>query len=166
MRDLIRSDVNTFAMIHWPLPHGPFVLNGDGSYRGPFKGTRVEGTPAEYQQHLEFLDLVLGEAMAELDSAGLLEQALVIVTSDHSWKEEPDTALRAASARRTWVPLIVKLPHQTTGHRVLEHFCLGQLGALLQRVMDTTLTARNAPREVRALPSSTTCAPHAGPAAN
>lgn len=163
VRDLIRrSDVNTFAMIHWPLPHGPFVLNGDGSYRGPFKGTRVEGTPAEYQQHLAFLDLVLGEAMAELDSAGLFDQALVIVTSDHSWKEEPDAALRAASARRTWVPLIVKLPHQTAGHRVLERFCLGRLGALLRRVMDSTLTERNAPREVGALPSSTTCSPRAG----
>jgi sulfatase-like protein len=157
-RDLIRrSDANTFAVIHWPLPHGPFVLNEDGSYRGPFKGGRMEGTPADYQRHLAFLDLVLGEAVAELDSAGLLDRALVIVTSDHSWKAEPDSSLRAADDGRTWVPLIVKLPHQTAGHRVPERFCLGQLGALLQRVMDTTLTERNGLREVGGLPSSTPC---------
>jgi hypothetical protein len=55
------------------------------------------------------------------------------------------------------VPLIVKLPYQTTGHQLSQRFCLGQLGALLQRVMDTTLTHRNAAREVGGLPSSTTC---------
>jgi hypothetical protein len=158
VRDLVRgSDANTFAMIHWPLPHGPFVLNEDGSYRGPFKGSRLEGTPADYQRHLAFLDLVLGEALGELDSAGLLDQALVIVTSDHSWKADPDSSLRAARGARTWVPLIIKLPHQTAGYRIPERFCLGQLGALLQRVMDSTLTERNAHREVAGLPSSTTC---------
>jgi hypothetical protein len=155
VRDLVRrSDANAFAMIHWPLPHGPFVINGDGSYRGPFKVSRLTATPAEYQQHLVYVDLVLGEALDELDSAGLLDQALVIVTSDHSWKGEPD---RAAAAQRTLVPLMVKLPHQKTGYRVQERFCLGQLGALLQRVMDTTLSARNGPGEVASLPSSTTC---------
>jgi hypothetical protein len=158
VRDLIRgSNASTFAVIHWPLPHGPFVLNEDGSYRGPFKGSRLEGTPAEYQRHLAFLDQVLGEAVAELDSAGLLDPALVIVTSDHSWKHDPDSSLRAAPRARTWVPLIIKLPHQTTHYRIPEPFCLGQLGALLERVMDTTLTEQNGPQEVGRLPSSTTC---------
>ena len=158
VRDLVRrSDANTFAVIHWPLPHGPFVLNEDGSYRGPFTGSRTEGTPAAYQRHLAFLDLVLGEAVAELDSAGLLDRALVIVTSDHSWKTEPDSSLRTAPGARTWVPLIVKLPYQRVGYRVPGRFCLGQLGALLQRVMDTTLTERNGLRELAGLPSSTSC---------
>jgi hypothetical protein len=158
VRDLVRrSDANTFAVIHWPLPHGPYVLNEDGTYHGPFERGRMEGTPAEYQRHLAFLDLVLGEALAELDAAGLLDRALVIVTSDHSWKAEPDSSLRAAPDARTWVPLIVKLPHQTAGYRVPARFCLGQLGALLQRVMDTTLTERNGLREVGELPSTTTC---------
>jgi hypothetical protein len=158
VRDLIRrSDANTFAMVHWPLPHGPWVLNEDGSYRGPFKGGRLQGTPADYQRHLAFLDLLLGETMAELDSARLLDQSLVIVTSDHSWKTDPDSSFHASPDAKTWVPLIVKLPYQTTGHQLSQRFCLGQLGALLQRVMDTTLTHRNAAREVGGLPSSTTC---------
>ena len=158
VRDLVRrSDASTFALIHWPLPHGPFVLNEDGSYRGPYKVSRLEGTPADYQRHLAFLDRVLGEAVAELDTAGLLDRALVIVTSDHSWKAEPDSALRKAPDARRWVPLIVKLPHQKGGYRVSERFCLGQLEALLQGVMDTTLTERNGLREVGKLPSSTSC---------
>ena len=160
VRDLVRgSDANTFAMVHWTLPHGPFVLNEDGSYRGPFKVSRVEGTPEDYRRHLAFLDRVLGEAVEELDSAGLLDRALVIVTSDHSWKTETDSALWSAPEARTWVPLIVKLPHQTRGLRVPERFCLGQLGALLQRVMDTTLTERSAAEAVRTLPSSSPCIP-------
>ncbi|HZN97536.1 MAG TPA: sulfatase-like hydrolase/transferase, partial [Gemmatimonadales bacterium] len=158
VRDLIRrSDANQFAMIHWPLPHGPFVLNEDGSYHGPFKVSRLEGTPADYQRHLALVDLVLGEALAELDTAGVLDPALVIVTSDHSWKQEPDESLRAAPDARTWVPLIIKLPHQKGGYLVPTRFCLGQVGALLQRVMDRTLTERNGPQEVGRLPSSTTC---------
>jgi hypothetical protein len=158
VRDLIRrSDRNTFAMIHWPLPHGPYVLNEDGSLRRSFKGERMEGTPADYQRHLAFLDLVLGEAVARLDSAGLLDPALLIVTSDHSWKTEPDSSLRKVPGARSWVPLIVKLPHQKTGYRVRERFCLGQLGALLQRVTDKTLTERTAPQRIAGLPSSTTC---------
>jgi hypothetical protein len=158
VRDLVRrSDANTFAMIHWPLPHGPYVLNEDGTFHGAFQRGRMEGTPADYQRHLAFLDQVQGEIVAELDSAGLLDRALLIITSDHSWKAEPDSSLRAVPGAQTWVPLIVKLPHQKAGYRVQDRFCLGQLGALLQRVMDTTLTERNAPREVGNLPSSTAC---------
>ena len=158
VRDMIRnSDANTFAMVHWPVPHGPWVLNEDGSYHGPYKRSRVQGTPADYQRHLAYVDLLVGEAMAGLDSVGLLDRALLIVTSDHSWKTDPDPSLQSAPEARTWVPLIIKLPHQTVGHRISNRFCLGQLGALLQRVMDTTLTRRSEVREVTELPSSTVC---------
>jgi len=158
VREMIRNaDANTFAMVHWPVPHGPWVLNEDGSYHGPFKRSRLKATPAEYQRHLAYVDLLVGEAMAGLDSVGLLDRALLIVTSDHSWKSDPDTAIRSAPEARIWVPLIVKLPYQTVGHRVPDRFCLGQLGALLQRVMDTTLTARSPVRDVTQLPSSTVC---------
>lgn len=158
LRDLIRrSDRSEFALIHWPVPHGPFILDADGSYRGPFEGERLDGTPDDYRRHLGFLDLVLGEALAELDSAGLLDPALVIVTSDHSWKAEPDRARRAVPESRTWVPLLVKLPHQTTGYRIPQRFCMGQLGALLERAMDGRLTEANGAREVPGLPSNAVC---------
>jgi Sulfatase len=158
VRELVQhSKSNTFAMVHWPLPHGPWVLNEDGSYRGPFKVSRLKATPEEYQQHLGLLDRVLGEAMAGLDSVGLLDRALVVVTSDHSWKTDPDSSLRLDPETRNWVPLFVKLPGQRTGHRVEDRFCLGQLGSLLQRVMDSTLTEKNGIQEISALPSSTTC---------
>jgi sulfatase-like protein len=158
VRALIQhSDANTFAMVHWPLPHGPWVLNEDGSFHGSFKRSRLEASPADYQRHLAFLDLVLGEAIIQLDSLDLLDRALVIVTSDHSWKTDPDPALHAKPGARTWVPLFIKLPHQVTGHRVTARFCLGQLGALLQRVMDTTLTRQTGPEELPTLPSTTEC---------
>jgi membrane-anchored protein YejM (alkaline phosphatase superfamily) len=158
VRDLIRrSDENTFAMIHWPLPHGPWVLNEDGTLRQHFARSRLEGTPEDYQRHLAFLDLVLGEALSELDSANLLDRSLVIVTSDHTWKTDPDSSLRTGPVARTWVPLFVKLPHQKVGHRISERFCLSQLGSLLEGVMDSTLTESNGAKRVGGLPSSTTC---------
>ena len=87
----------------------------------------------------------------------LLDPALVIVTSDHSWKAEPDRARRAVPESRTWVPLLVKLPHQTTGYRIPQRFCMGQLGALLERAMDGRLTEANGAREVPGLPSNAVC---------
>jgi hypothetical protein len=158
VQELIRhSDANTFAMVHWPVPHGPWVLNEDGSYHGPFKRSRILATPEEYQRHLAYVDLLLGETMAQLDSVGLLDRSLVIVTSDHSWKTDPDPSFHKAAESRTWVPLIIKLPHQTTGHRISQRFCLGQLGPLLKRVMDTSLTERSAPEELTSLPSRMAC---------
>ncbi|HEY9015978.1 MAG TPA: sulfatase-like hydrolase/transferase, partial [Gemmatimonadales bacterium] len=148
-RDLIqRSDRNTFAVIHWPLPHGPYVLNADGTLHHWFQGERMEGTPADYDRHLAYLDLVLGEAVAELDSAGLLDPALLIVTSDHSWKTEPDSSLRSAPDAETWVPAFIKLPHQRHGVQVTRRFSMSQLGSLVQRVLDGTVTERNALHEL------------------
>jgi hypothetical protein len=66
--------------------------------------------------------------------------------------------MHAAPDAQTWVPLIVKLPYQKVGHQIAGRFCMGQLGALLQRVMDTTLTEREAPGELEKLPVSASCA--------
>ena len=156
VRDLIRrSDGSTFAMVHAPQPHGPFVFEEDGSYRGALAAG--PGTPDDYRRHLQVLDLAIGDIISEMEAVGVLDPALVIITSDHSWKVESDTALKTAPDALTWVPLFVKLPHQTAPHRVSEPFCLGQIGALIQRVIDTTLTERNVLQELSGLPSTASC---------
>src|SRR6185436_19657050 len=51
---------NTVAFFHWPLPHGPFVFNADGSYRGqyPEGGLLVglRGTAEDYHRHQLYQD--------------------------------------------------------------------------------------------------------------
>jgi hypothetical protein len=66
-----------------------------------------------YLRQLVYFDRVVGELMERLKRAGKYEDALIILTSDHSWRFDPDTKL-ATQARR-WVPLLVKLPGQTRG---------------------------------------------------
>src|SRR5215204_215735 len=155
--DLISSsDGSTFALVHLPLPHGPFVFNSDGTYRGAFAGV---GTPDDYQRHLHVLDLAVGEIMGELEKAGLLDSALIIITSDHSWKAEPDSVTNSAPGASSWVPLLVKLPYQLGPHRISEPFCLGQIGALILRVMDSRLTEHNVLPGLSQLPSTASCLP-------
>ena len=121
---------NSLVFVHYPLPHAPYVYDTHGVFTGDYKvrwgvarnddEDRMLGTEAEYARHLAYLDKVLGGFMDELRRDGTYDDALVVVTSDHHWRTEPDTALRRASFRR--VPLIVKLPHQRAGGVVDDSF--------------------------------------------
>lgn len=121
---------NSLVFIHYPLPHGPFIFKGDGTFAGDYpvkwKEARNEdedrmlGTPQEYMRHLEYADKVLGSFMDRLRRDGTFDDALIVVTSDHSWRADPDTTLQRHQVRR--VPLIVKLPGQRTGCVVDDSF--------------------------------------------
>ena len=121
---------NSLVFIHYPLPHAPYIYDTHGGFTGDYKvrwgvahtddEDRMLGTAAEYARHLVYLDQVLGGFMDELRRDGTYDDALVIVTSDHHWRTEPDSALRRRSFR--WVPLIVKLPGQHAGGVVDDSF--------------------------------------------
>ena len=87
--ELQRMRPSTFVVAHLPMPHAPFVFETDGSYRGPFAGDRMSGSVEDYERHLRYADTVLGQVVATLEQAGTLDRALLIVTSDHSWKRSP-----------------------------------------------------------------------------
>jgi len=117
-----KMPMNTLTFVHYPLPHAPFIWNEDGSFRcvcaicwaRPNAETDgAWGTEEEYLRQLVYFDRVVGDLMNRLKREGKYDDALVILTSDHSWRFDPDTKL-ATQARR-WVPLIVKLPGQTRG---------------------------------------------------
>lgn len=97
---------NTFALLHFPLPHAPFVFGAAGEYLGPFEEGRMFGTVEEYGRHLRYLDRVLGRFLDTLEAAGRLDSAVVVVTSDHSWKKDPDKRERVRERLRR-VPLVV-----------------------------------------------------------
>ncbi|HWA58034.1 MAG TPA: sulfatase-like hydrolase/transferase [Gemmatimonadales bacterium] len=111
---LAKEPDNTFLLLHLPLPHAPFVFNADGSFRGRYQGVRLSEDTAGYNRHLLYADKVLGEILHTLDSAGRLDQSLVVVTSDHAWRREPDSALAKRPDAGLRVPLMVKWPGQRT----------------------------------------------------
>ncbi|MBI3413994.1 MAG: sulfatase-like hydrolase/transferase [Verrucomicrobia bacterium] len=118
LRLLKECPANTLAFFHVPLPHGPYVFNADGSYNGPFAGNPVihrKPTVEDYRRHLLHMDNVIGQIVDELKKAGKFDDAMLIVTSDHSWREDPDNGTEinygAPSLRK--VPLLIKFPGQS-----------------------------------------------------
>jgi len=135
---------NNFTFVHWPLPHAPFVYKPDGSHKHlevDLERThnddedRMYGTPDDYEQQLEYLDVVIGRVMDQLKAQGKFDQSLLILTSDHSWRNDPDQVRNNDRDPRLHVPLILKLPNQHTPVVVSNEFTLTRLGPVIERVL-------------------------------
>jgi hypothetical protein len=119
-----------FVFAHLGPPHSPFVFGRDGSYLPDQAKARVEADSSKYLLHLEYADVVLGRLLASLRVSGNYDSALIVVTSDHSWKSEPDSQIRARG-RVTHVPLAVKWPGQLKGAIVRTPVCLSGLEKII-----------------------------------
>jgi hypothetical protein len=128
---------NQFAFIHLPLPHCPWVFNPDGTYRGAYRGERMSHDVDGYRRHLAYLDVVLGQFFNALSSAGKFDNAMIIVTSDHSWRLDYtfDGHLQDGEDLRH-VPLFIKFPGQHDAQRVFNKFELLHLAPILKAVME------------------------------
>lgn len=131
-----QSPSNEFAFIHLPLPHCPWVFNPDGTYRGTYRGERMSHDVEGYRRHLAYLDVVLGQFFAALTNAGKFDNAMIVVTSDHSWRLDYtfDGHLQDGEDLRH-VPLFIKLPGQHDAQRVAGKFELLRLAPILDAVM-------------------------------
>lgn len=136
LTSLAREPDNTFLLLHLPLPHAPFVFNADGTFRGRYTGIRMSEDTAGYHRHLQYADHVLGEILQALDSTGRLDQSLVVVTSDHSWRKEPDSALTRMPDAGLRVPLLVKWPGQKTAMVSDSVFCALGLWPVVEAAID------------------------------
>jgi sulfatase-like protein len=122
LRLIDRSPKGTIAFFHWSLPHGPFVFNPDGSYHGQYpRGGMLAGlggaSVEDYRRHLLYQDVVIGRLIEHLKASGKYDEALLIFTSDHSWRPDPlypEPNWKIDPARRR-VPLLVKFPGQKQG---------------------------------------------------
>lgn len=124
----------TFSVIHYPLPHKPFLFRPDGSLRGPHDGV-YEDTVEGYMGNLLHLDRVIGGFTTALKDAGRYKDALLILTSDHGWRHDPAWPI-SEKRPATHVPLIVKLPGQTEARNVSARVELRELGGLIRYIAD------------------------------
>ena len=128
---------NTFAVFHLPIPHHPFLWNADGSFHGlcgdeeamPYY-ERIEG----YERTLAYLDFYVGQVVERLKQTDRFDDALLILTADHSWRWDPDRNMQHGADWRRRVPLIIKLPGQKTGTVIDEEIRTNQLQPLLEAV--------------------------------
>jgi hypothetical protein len=117
---------------HVVLPHEPWTLLPDtSSYADPREHpygsvlhSRWTETGAEVglQRHVlqtQALDTMLGDLFARLDTAGVYDDALVVVVGDHGQAYVPGEPLRGLAEANyeqvAWTPLMIKAPGQDAG---------------------------------------------------
>jgi len=138
MEEIIRQGPrDTFAVIHYPLPHNPYIFKADGSPCTP-DTWRYTHTLDTYLETLEYLDkFLIGKAVATMKTRGTFDDALLIITSDHSWHSDPDKQENHIDSEATHVPLIVKLPGQQSPFSTNSPFVTSNLGSLITHVLKT-----------------------------
>ncbi len=121
--------------IHSMVPHMPFEYLPSGRryrrpdtqpYRGLFEGMSAAYVDMLYQRHLAqvgYVDRLVGELLGRLHEAGVYDNALVIITSDHGASYRENRSRRRLQLQRNLsdvlrVPLLMKLPGQRQGEVV------------------------------------------------
>jgi arylsulfatase A-like enzyme len=121
--DDVRADARgTFSWVHLIVPHAPYVFDARGAihpldYRAYWADqTEYRRALTAYRRQVGFVDRLLGRFLDRLQAEGLVEDAIVIVTSDHGFHSlhpfgRPELIDGfEASAARPRVPLIVRAP--------------------------------------------------------
>ena len=122
---------NTFLMVHACPPHAPWVWREDGAVA---YSDHPLGRAASYERSLRYLDFYVSQIVARLKELDRFEGALVVLTSDHSWREETDPRALEQKEYGRRVPLIIKLPHQHNGVILDDDICTNELSPLFEAV--------------------------------
>lgn len=126
------SDRPVLHFLHTLLPHDPYEYFASGRsypHEGRVTGlgpqgwtddpTLIEAARHRHVEQLRFVDALVGELIQRLETEGLFDPALLIVTSDHGGSfqpGQPHRALTTANYREmVAAPVFVKLPNQRTG---------------------------------------------------
>jgi hypothetical protein len=136
---------NVFALFHYPLPHRPYLRREEvGHWRTDewswrwqtdewsWRWHNVEG----YLNSLVGLDRLIGCFIDAMKRANKFEDALIVMTSDHTWQFDPTRMGGRAGCPKTHVPLLVKLPRQNQHVSVSSLFETARLRPLIARALE------------------------------
>lgn len=134
------------GVFHYCLPHGPYGWRG-GDTREWLEHPSYENTVPGYMGNLAFLDDKIAELMAALAERPQ-DVTLLIFTSDHSWKMDPDHITWDNVSQYPFdiieadkysvfkhVPLIVHSSRPGDRGVVNEYFDVGDIHMLIQRFL-------------------------------
>ncbi len=150
-RDLFRvlteQPDNTFAVFHYPLPHAPYLFDENGDFAGLEGIVYKPGDEAGYERNLKALDRLIGEIVSALERADRFDDALLILTSDHSYRAEPRRKDGRSTDPVNHVPLIVKLPGQSQPLAMEQPYTMNRIALLI----DGGLASHGAPERIARL---------------
>jgi sulfatase-like protein len=162
----------TMVFLHLPVPHAPFIYDAEGAYTGPFPihsrmsedidADIMDGSPDDYHRSLGHLDRVVARLVERLRAHGRYDDALIILTSDHAWRNDP-TLPHTPGPRVRHVPLLVKAPGQRSPHTVDGPVVLSRIGPLVQAAVAGTLDEAAAARLIETITGGDTGAPATTP---
>lgn len=115
------------SMAHLPFPHSPWVWNRKRNDYDDSIHETIEG----YNGNLLLVDRTLGKLRKQMEAAGTWDNTLVIVSSDHHWRD----AVKSGRSHDLRIPLLVKLPGQTEGRKIEQRFEAVQLRSYLENVL-------------------------------
>jgi hypothetical protein len=72
----------SLALLHYPVPHGPFVYNHKS-------GEFAENARANYFDSVALVDRTLGDLRKRMEREKVWDKTIVIITSDHWWRRDP-----------------------------------------------------------------------------
>lgn len=133
-RVLAESPRRSLIVCHVPVPHAPFVFNADGSDH-PADASMEQDNFDGYRRHLGYADTLVGQIVDTLRRTGKYDESLLVITSDHSWRFDPDSAYRQGPDWNLRVPLVIKLPGQNSPQVVNEPFCTNKLLPLIRSIL-------------------------------
>ena len=102
-----------FVMIHWYLPHPPWIFNRVTHTLDLLPNL----TPDGYFHNLALVDRTVGELRAAMERSGTWDSSTVLIGSDHHYRWSasfPSYSDEAARERR--VPFILKIAEQRSPH--------------------------------------------------
>lgn len=141
----------SFMFFHVPSPHAPNVFDADGSYHGPDNDW---SDSAGYMRQLQYVDTLVGQIVAALRENGTFDDAMLVLTSDHGWRFDPDDDFKQVPDWDRRVPLVIKLPGQRQGSVIGESFCTNRLMPLFEAVFSGKASRQGLLRLVREMAAS------------
>ena len=128
----------TFAVFHYMIPHFPYIFNRSG----PKKLFAIHNGENDYYDNLAYLDEKIGEIIAVLKESNKFENSLIIMTSDHGWRFDPDydKTNRWWIFERLHVPLFIKMPSQDRSLEIDSKFNTFMLGNFINKYLDGDFT--------------------------
>jgi hypothetical protein len=137
-----------FMVCHHPLPHFPYIPS---SACDPASPSPLSWRPEDsegYERNLAHLDDMIGEYVDAMRQAGLFDDALIVLTSDHTWRDDPRRPLPQDEAVLTHVPLVVKFPRQSQRLAVADRFETRRLKTLIDYALRPDADIRGVGRVV------------------